>query len=229
MDKSILKRRSRCQNHNQVLLLVQARSGSDAQDQWQCESSDCTRIGHFRQRLVCLVQSGRSTWRGSLSWQRSSAPVGRRNSSSQARMRAGSTGAQHLKKSHQHLLAHPAMKYQFEAEHYGDSPVTVICHVRCRFRSAGTMPGTNVNRVSTAEKLLPLRRRSRRLLRPIDACTEAHGFPARIACTRNSEWSKTCRSPHAGTGHLRSASQTSHDYDLPKTLTNMRKSCTLEA
>ena len=91
-------------------------------------------------------------------------------------MRAGSTGARHLKKSHQHLLAQPAMKYQFMAEHCGDYPVTVMCHVRCRFRSAGTMPGTNVNRVSTAEKMLPLRRRSRRLLRPIDACTEAHGF-----------------------------------------------------
>jgi putative transposase len=38
------------------------------------------------------------------------------------------------------------------------------------------MPGTNVNPVSTAEKMLPLRRRSRRLLRTIDACTEAHGF-----------------------------------------------------
>ena len=38
------------------------------------------------------------------------------------------------------------------------------------------MPGANVNRVSTAEKMLPLRRRLRRLLSTIDACTEAHGF-----------------------------------------------------
>jgi putative transposase len=45
------------------------------------------------------------------------------------RMRAGSTGARHLKKSHQHLLAHPAMKYAFVAEHCRDYPVTVLCCV----------------------------------------------------------------------------------------------------
>ena len=44
-------------------------------------------------------------------------------------MRAGSAGARHLKKSHQHLLAQPAVKYQFIAEHCGDYPVTVMCHV----------------------------------------------------------------------------------------------------
>ncbi len=45
-----------------------------------------------------------------------------------------------------------------------------------RFRSAGTLPGTHVNRVSTAEKMRPLRRRSRWLLSTIDACMEAHEF-----------------------------------------------------
>ena len=44
-------------------------------------------------------------------------------------MRADSAGARHLKKSHQHLLAQPAVKYQFMAEHCGDYPVTVMCHV----------------------------------------------------------------------------------------------------
>lgn len=44
-------------------------------------------------------------------------------------MRADSAGARHLKKSQQHLLAQPAVKYPFEASHCSDYPVTVMCHV----------------------------------------------------------------------------------------------------
>jgi hypothetical protein len=171
-------------------------------------------MGHFRQRFVFLVQSGRSTWRGSLSRPRSSAAVGRRNSSSQARMRASSAGARHLKKSHPHLLAQPAVKYPFEASHCGDSPVTVMCHVL----------EVSVSGSSAWHKREPSQhsREDAALAAKVETAFEhnrgVYGSPriqALIAGTRNSMWSKTCSSPHAGTGHLRSAPQTSHRSDAP--------------
>ena len=44
-------------------------------------------------------------------------------------MRAGSAGARHLKKSHQHLLARSAVKFQFIAEHQQEYPVAAMCRV----------------------------------------------------------------------------------------------------
>src|SRR2546421_4416511 len=115
-------------------------------------------------------------------------------------------------RSHQHLLAHPAVKYQFMAEHCGDSPVTVMCHVL----------EVSVSGDSAWHKREPSQhsREDAALAAKVETAFEhnrrVYGSPrihALIACTRNSVWSKTCSSPHAGTGHLRSASQTSDRYD----------------
>src|SRR5690242_300613 len=54
---------------------------------------------------------------------------GRGSSPSQARIRSGETGAGYIKKSHKHLFARKAMKYQFMAQHRHEYPVTLMCRV----------------------------------------------------------------------------------------------------